>query len=180
MRRHGRTALRLATLLVVPAFLSGCGITHLNDLNFRTDDRLHFTSPPDRSEQHPPFVVTWTMDDFTVEPPGSAPPSRDAGYFAVFVDQAPVPPDHTLDDIAKGDPECEADPDCPDRHYLAGHHVFTTSEDQIRIPLLPPVQGDPAEVQLHSIIVVLMDTSGHRIGESAWELDVKIPRLTSL
>jgi hypothetical protein len=41
---------------------------------------------------------------------------------------------------------------------------------------VPNVAGDREKLQQHSITVVLMDTSGHRIGESAWELDVRMAR----
>jgi hypothetical protein len=179
VRRRGRTALWAATAAALVALLPGCGITHMQDLNFRVDNRLHFTSPPSRSTVHPPFTVSWRMDDFTVEAPGSAPPSDNAGYFAVFVDQAPIRPGHTLKDVGSGDPSCENDPKCPDQHYLAANLVFTTTQDSLRLPLIPPLSGDPSSLQLHSVTVVLLDTRGHRIGESAWELDVRIPRLYS-
>ena len=56
--------LALAAALAVGA--SGCGLTHLHDLNFRVDDRLHFLTPKDRSTVHAPLTVAWTMRDFTV------------------------------------------------------------------------------------------------------------------
>lgn len=170
---------RAGTLLAVVAALlvSGCGLTHLQDLQFRVDDRLHFVSPEARSTVHQPVTVTWTMDDFTIAAPGSAPPSRDAGYFALFVDRSPIKPGHTMDDVAKGDRYCQQSPTCPDRKYLRDHQVYTTTEFSYKFPLIPAISTDKSHLQLHSITVVLMDTAGHRIGESAWQLDVRIPRV---
>jgi hypothetical protein len=163
-----------ALLALVP--LTGCGLTHLQDLNFRVDDRLHFVSPKDRSTVAQSFTVTWRIDDFTIAAPGSAPPSRDAGYFAVFVDETPIKPDQTMKDLTKHDQACQHDPKCPDRDYLEGLGVYTTTDTSLRLEHLPNVPGDKERLQHHYITVVLMDTAGHRIGESAWELDVRIPR----
>jgi hypothetical protein len=156
---------------------SGCGLGHLSDLNFRVDDRLHFTSPKDRATVGRPLTVTWTIRDFRIEGPGSTPPSKDAGYFAAFVDRAPIKPGQTLRVIGKGDPVCENDPKCPDTAYLNAHHVYTTTGTRLRLTQIPTILGDRERLQLHTITVVLMDTAGHRIGESAWELDVRLPRL---
>lgn len=172
-RRFARCVAPLAALLV----LSGCGLTHLQDLQFRVDKRLHFVSPKARTTVRQPVTISWTMSDFTVAAPGSQPPSRDAGYFAVFVDKAPVRPGHTLKDVANGDPFCQNDPSCPNRSYLRNHGVFTTTATSVKFPVLPAVVNNKSRVQLHTFTVVLLDTSGHRIGESAWELDVRIPKV---
>ena len=166
-----------AFLAVLP--LTGCGLTHLQDLNFRVDERLHFVSPEDRSTVARTFTVRWTMRDFTIQPPHSAPPSRDAGYFAVFVDRAPIKPEQTMDALAKGDLSCERDPKCPDPDYLAELGAYTTTGTSLRIEQVGNVIGDKEKLQHHYVTVVLMDTSGHRIGESAWELDLRIPRTGS-
>ena len=123
-----------------------------------------------------PVTVSWTIHDFTVQPFGSAAPSEDAGFFAVFVDRSPIKPGHTLKDVAKGDRFCETSPDCPDRAYLKQHFVFTTTGTSLRLPQIPNLTSKES-VQLHTITVVLMDTAGHRIGESAWQLDLRIPRV---
>jgi hypothetical protein len=173
----GRFVARCALALVAVLALSSCGLTHLQDRNFRGDKRLSFVTPKDRATVHQPVTVTWTMKDFTVEPQGSAAPSRDAGYFAVFVDQTPIRPGHTMDDIASGDPFCQRSPSCPDKHYLADHRVYTTTDTQFKFPLIPNLTGSSDHLQLHTFTIVLMDTSGHRIGESAWELDLRIPKV---
>ena len=175
--RRARAVWRSAGLAaVLVAALTGCGLTRLHDLNFRVDDRLHFTAPEDRALLKQPFTVSWAMRDFRIAAEGSEPPSEDAGYFAVFVDQPPVKPRATLDDVAHGDTYCENDPKCPDKAYLREHYVYATTHSSIRLSGIPNVAGHD-DVQLHSITVVLMDTSGHRIGESAWELDVRMRRV---
>jgi hypothetical protein len=173
----GRRFARCAAPLFAAALLAGCGLTHLQDLQFRADKRLHFVSPKARTTVHQPVTVTWTMSDFTVAGLGSQPPTRDAGYFAVFVDRAPIKPGHTLKDVGKGDPFCEHTASCPDRKYLRDHNVFTTTATGMKFPIIPSVQTDKSRVQLHTFTVVLLDTSGRRIGESAWELDLRIPKL---
>ena len=172
-RRFARCAAPLVALLV----LSGCGLTHLQDLQFRVDKRLHFVSPEGRSTVHQPVTISWTMSDFTIAAPGSQAPTRDAGYFAIFVDETPIRPGHTLKDVAKGDASCEQEPSCPDRAYLRDHGVFTTTATSFKFPVIPNVTGDRSHLQLHTFTVVLLDTSGHRIGESAWELDLRIPKM---
>ena len=157
---------RVAALLAVLP-LTSCGLTHLQDLNFRVDDRLTFISPEDRSTVPRTFTVKWTMRDFTVQPANSAPPSRDAGYFAVFVDRSPIKPGQTMDALAKGDLSCERDPKCPDPDYLSELGAYTTTRTSVRIEQIANVTGDKERLQHHYVTVVLMDTSGHRIGESA-------------
>jgi hypothetical protein len=177
--RLGRPPASLRRIALVAALAfggSGCGLTHLHDLNFRVDDRLHFTGPSDRSAVHQPFTVSWTIRDFTIAARGSASPSRDAGYFAVFVDRVPIKPEQTLKAVGQGDLTCEQNPKCPDATYLRDHHVFVTTQTHLRLKQIPNVPGKE-KLQMHSITVVLMDTAGHRIGESAWELDVRLPRI---
>jgi hypothetical protein len=173
----GRRACCAALLAVLP--LTGCGLTHLQDLNFRVDKRLHFLTPKDRSTVARQFTVSWTMKDFTIAAPGSAPASRDAGYFAVFVDRTPIKPGQTMKALAHGDLSCERDPKCPDVARLAEMGVYPTTRTSLRITQVTNVLGDKERLQHHSVTVVLMDTAGHRIGESAWEVDVRIPRAGS-
>jgi hypothetical protein len=171
--RLKRAALALAGVVL----LSGCGITHLQDLSFRVDNRLHFTAPKARSKTHQPVLVAWTIRDFRVAAPGSEPPSRDAGYFALFVDRTPIKPGQTMHAVASGDPSCKRDPKCPNAAYLAQHEIYTTTDLSMTLPQIPNVLGDKEKVQHHTVTVVLMDTSGHRIGESAWQLDFRIPKV---
>jgi len=174
--RRPRCGAALLAALGSLVLLSGCGLTHLQDLQFRADTRLHFLAPKDRAEVHQPVTVSWTMRDFTIEAPGSAPPSRDAGYFAVFVDRQPIRPGHTMKDVAT-DEYCKRNPRCPDANYLASKQIYPTTKTSIKLPTIA-VLTNHETLQMHTITVVLMDTSGHRIGESAWELDVRIRKAT--
>ena len=167
---------RAAALFAVLS-TSGCGLTHLQDLNFRVDKRLHFTAPKDRSTQHRPLTVSWTMSDFRIAAKGSEPPSRGAGYFAVFVDKTPIKPGQTMESLVSNDQACKVDPTCPDRAYLNGIGVYETTATTLTLKQIPGITGDKERLQHHYITVVLMDTAGHRIGESAWELDVRLPRV---
>lgn len=181
--RRGHAARRLGLRAVLAALalasLSSCGITHIHDLNFRVDKRLSFTGPESRALIKQPITVSWTMKDFTVAAAGTAAPSRDAGYFAVFVDRTPVKPGQTLDAVAHGDRFCQQDPSCPDQAYLKSHQVFTTTATSLKLPRITDVVGDKESIQLHTITIVLMDTAGHRIGESAWQRDVRLRRISS-
>jgi hypothetical protein len=175
--RLARAARRAGALAAVLALTAGCGITHLQDLSFRVDHRLHFLSPVSRAKVQLPVTIRWRMADFTVSPPSAAPPSRHAGFFALFVDQAPIRPGQTLRAICRADPFARDDPHCPTMSYLHGKLVFPTTADSVTMPAIPNLAGDTDKVQEHTFIVVLMDTSGHRIGESAWELDLRLPRI---
>lgn len=168
---------RLAVLLgVLPAVLgtvalSGCSTA----VAFRTDDRVRFTSPQDRATVTLPVTLTWTVRNFTVLPPGSAPPTRNAGYFAVFVDQAPVPPGQQLRYLARQDKRCRPTDGCPDPAYLQSRGVYTTSSTSLTLAQLPP-QTDRNTRERHSAILVLLDSTGRRIGESAFEVDFDVKR----
>lgn len=172
-RLLGRGALVLAGAVL----LSGCGITHMQDLSFRVDKRLHFTTPKDRSKLTQPVRLAWTIDGFRVAAPGSEPPSRDAGYFALFVDRTPIKPGQTMRAVADGDRSCQRNPKCPDAAYLAQKEVYTTTDLSMTLPQIPNLSFVKDKIQHHTVTVVLMDTSGHRIGESAWQLDFRIPKV---
>jgi len=155
---------------------AGCGIAHPQDLNFTVDQRLQFQAPPARALVTAPVTVHWTMSGFRVEPAGTAPAGPDAGYFAVFVDRAPIRPGQTMRAVATGDELCLHQRGCPDAGYLAARRIYTTTTTSLTLPQIPPLSGNVERVQYHTVTVVLMDTSGHRIGESAWELDLRMQR----
>lgn len=177
MRSGPRMLARVALAVAVGVITAGCGLTHLQDLNFRVDGRLHFLAPRDRSLVHQPVTLRWTMRDFAVAAPHSAPPSRNSGYFAIFVDRAPVRPGQTMKAVASGDNFCTHAPGCPDGAYLAQRQIYTTTNTQFALPQILPIINDKETVQLHAVTIVLMDTAGHRIGESAWEIDLRIRKV---
>jgi hypothetical protein len=158
----------LAALLVFA--LAGCSF---QNLAFVTDTRLQILSPTQQALVHLPVTIRWRMRDFTVAPPGSGTPSKDAGYFAVFVDRAPVRPGQTLRAVASGDDSCLHTAGCPNAAYLAEHGVYTTTADQIALAVIPSL-NNYQQVQLHEVTIVLLDTAGRRIGESAWYVDFRL------
>lgn len=175
--RLARTARRLAVVAALVPLVAGCGITHLQDLDFHVDNRLHFIGLKDRADVHFPLTIRWRMSDFTVASPGSMPASRSAGYFALFVDQSPIRPGQTMKAICKADPFARGDASCPTQSYLEGKLVYPTTGDSVTLDSIPNLAGNKDRKQLHTFVVVLMDTAGHRIGESSWELDLRLPRI---
>src|SRR3954466_5017445 len=125
----GRPSLGCIALVAAGAVLvGGCGITHMQDLSFRVDNRLHFTTPKARTKLHQPVHLAWTIRDFRIAAPGSEPPSDDAGYFAVFVDRTPIRPGQTMRSVAGDDPACRHDPKCPDAAYPGHTEIYMTTE----------------------------------------------------
>jgi hypothetical protein len=168
---------RLVLIVAVLTLTSACGIAHPQELNYRADERLHFTSPKPRTLVRSPVEVHWSMRGFNVRPQGSGPRTADSGYFAVFVDRAPIKPNETMRAVASKDLVCLHRPGCPDETYLNDRRIFTTTATGMTIDQIPPLPGDKERVQLHAVTVILMDTAGHRIGESAWQLDVRMRKL---
>jgi hypothetical protein len=155
----------LLAALAVPA----CGVSNLN---FVRDDRLTITAPKEDAEVKLPLTVRWTVDDFTVTGPG-ADVRPDAGYFGVFVDREPPRPGATLASLATGDPVCDATPGCPDAGYLAGLRAYTTTATSFEVARLPELTVD-RDREAHEVTIVLLDGSGHRIGESAFRVQFHV------
>jgi hypothetical protein len=177
VRRIGRAATRATAALALAGALSGCVA---QGLAFRIDDRLTFTSPEDRSTVTLPVVVDWDIRDFRIAAPGS-PPRADAGYFAVFVDRAPMPPGEHLRWIFRNDEDCRSIDGCPDEEYLRSNAIYTTTDTRIVLEQIPrpPSRDDEdedEEPERHSVTVVLLDGSGKRIGESAFQVEFDLER----
>jgi hypothetical protein len=153
--------------------LSGCAI---NGLSFRIDDRLQILRPADREAVSLPLTIEWDISDFEVTgPDGSDDPHR--GYFGVFVDRAPQPPNETVEWFAKDDESCRPADGCPDEQYLADRGVHTTTDTEFVIETLPPPPTDQADRrELHEVTIVLLDGSGRRIGESAFTAEFEVQR----
>lgn len=145
---------------------------------FRSDERLHFTAPKDRALVSEPVALRWTMGDFEVTRTGEA--SRDSGYFAIFVDRAPVKPGEGLEAVAADDPVCRADPTCPDSDYLAARQIYTTTDTAFTLEQVAPLTDSVEDAQLHDVTVVLLDVNGRRIGESAWNISFKLRKRPTL
>jgi hypothetical protein len=158
--RHSAAALLgLASLVAT----TGCQVSNLQ---FRNDNRLHFSAPKARSLVSAPLTVSWQMQGFT---PSGLDGSKEAtkGAFAVFVDKAPMPVGKDLRWLARKDPGCKRDARCPDATYLADRGIFVTTDSSLTLAVLPAVPDGVGDEQ-HYVNVVLLDGTGHRIGESAW------------
>ena len=140
----------------------------MSNLQFRNDDRLSFESPKARHRVTAPVTVSWSMKDFTPTGlNGSADTSE--GAYAVFVDRAPMPAGKDLRWLFRNDSGCKHDAHCPTQQQLTDRGVFVTTETSVTIDVLPQV-GQGVGDEQHYVNVVLLDGTGHRIGESAWYL----------
>lgn len=159
----------LGALLV----LASCSVSNHNVFN---DHRLAFVAPPSRAHVRLPVKLRWTIRGFTPAPPGDGEPSRTRGYFAIFVDRSPVRPGQTLAAVADRDTSCKRKPGCPDASYLADRQIYTTDGDRLVLDRVADFVDNRERQQLHEVTLVLLDTAGRRIGESAWYIDFWLPR----
>ncbi|MHB8463990.1 MAG: hypothetical protein ACYDH6_15510 [Acidimicrobiales bacterium] len=128
---------------------------------FIADQRLRITAPAPMAVVSAPFAVTWTTTR-----------QGDASY-ALFVDHLPVPPGHSLRDLATD--QCKAQPGCPDATYLAAHGVYLTTSDTVDVPTLPTLGGTArrAAHPAHTLTVIALDARGRRRGDAAWALELR-------
>ncbi|HVA61551.1 MAG TPA: hypothetical protein VNG13_13590 [Mycobacteriales bacterium] len=164
---------RVLWLALLTLSASGCAVSNLS---FVADKRLTVTSPKAQQLVGLPVTLRWTIKDFTISAPNSAAASATSGYFAIFVDRAPIRPGQTLKAVGSGDPACVHTPGCPDTTYLADHQVYTTTATSLTLTSVNSL-NTYQQVQLHEAIIVLLDASGHRIGESAWYVDFRVRQL---
>lgn len=77
--------------------------------------------------------------------------------FGVFVDRAPVRPGKpVVAEVTRTDA------------------VFTTAETQVVIPAV--AEGEEGKRDRHTATIVLLDGSGRRVGESAWDVVFEVKR----
>ncbi len=160
------------------AVLSLCGALTAcvpQGLAFRTDQRLTFVSPEDRSTVSLPVTLDWDIRDFQVVEPGRR-VAEDEGYFAVFVDRPPVPPGEPLSWIARDDEDCRPADGCPDDEYLNTRGVYRTTKTELVFEQLPRTTDREDRRERHRAVVVLLDADGKRIGEFAYEIAFDLDR----
>lgn len=152
-------SIAMGSLLLVPACIP-------EGLAFVQDDRLEITAPEGHTEVDLPLTIEWEVEGFEITgPDGSS--EEDAGYFGVFVDTTPVPPGENLEWIARDDRRCLSTPGCPDEVYLADRNVYSTTDTEFTIENLRDLETATG-LETHEVTIVLLDGTGHRIGESAW------------
>ena len=166
---------RLAPVLVAVALatVTGCGFGNTG-LAFSKDNRLEIVSPKDRQKLRLPVTLDWTVEDFGITQPGLG-SGDDQGYFAIFVDRGPIPPEKTLRYVARDDRSCRTDDGCPDEEYLAARRIYTSTQTRLVLDTLPKT-ADEGRREFHEVIVVLLDSDGRRIGESAWHVRFELKR----
>lgn len=165
---------RVALAAVTSLALTGC---QLGQLQFRADHRLAFQAPASRAKVTVPLTVSWSMRDF--DPRGlDGSHDKHEGAFAVFVDRAPMPVGKDLRWLARDDQGCTRDPRCPGAQYLADRGVYVTTGTSVTLSALPAAPDGVGDEQ-HYVNVVLVDGTGHRIGESAWYRPFQSKRRTS-
>ncbi|HVV77223.1 MAG TPA: hypothetical protein VHC43_14425 [Mycobacteriales bacterium] len=173
-RRAGRTRVAALWLLAATGLLSGC--TNFSQLQFHNDHDVTFSAPASRAKLTLPITLQWQVSGFRIAAPGSEPPSKDAGYFALFVDRAPIRPGQTLAAVGHNDPSCDASAGCPDKQYLADRQIYTTTGLSYTLRQVAALSDNSDNWQLHDVTIVLLDTTGHRIGEHAYYRDFQLRR----
>lgn len=160
-RRRRASAVAVA---IAVASLVSTACSPLQDLRFAQDDRLRIEAPEDLAELHLPVVLRWTMTGFTPRPPGSE-PEKDSGYFAVFVDRYPMAPGKSLGD-ALPPGACDGSVTCLPPEDLAGlYNIYVTDGSEVTLRSVPSVAGG---LDTHYAVIVLVDGSGRRLGDSFW------------
>lgn len=174
----GKQKLRsLAAAGLVALIAAGAtACSSLDGLRFTNDHRLTLLEPTASSTVTLPFTVSWRVRDFTPvkiglgDPAQQPAPTPDAGYFAIFVDRAPMPPGQDLKSLVSDDSSCVSRPDCPTPGYLAGRDIFITDQTSYSVQ---SIQSTSATAS-HELSVVLLDSHGRRIGDSSWFVSVNV------
>lgn len=164
----GRIVGRAMAAIAAAMLVAGCDVSNLA---FVQDDRVRIVEPRDRSAVTLPVTLRWQVNGFVVTGrSGEAVPN--AGYFAVFVDRPPIPPGRSLEWYARQEDSCGSGA-CGTVDNL--HNVYTTGKTTLRLRqvLAVPASGD---LERHEVVIVLMDGTGHRIGESAFDVEFNLER----
>lgn len=154
------TAMWAAIWMVVAILATGCDISNME---FVEDTRVRVVEPETRSTVTLPVTVRWEVTEFEVTGRDGQ-SSPDAGYFAVFVDRHPIPPGKTLEWYVQQDESCGDSP-CGTVENLSD--IYTTEKTELELSRLPAIDRGRA-VEQHEAVVVLLDGTGARIGESAF------------
>jgi hypothetical protein len=140
---------------------SGCSV---NGLSFVQDDRVEILSPGMNERVELPLAVKWTAEDYD-------------GDYAVFLDRSPMKPGQSLLSLVSESDPCRAEPGCPDAQWLADHQVYVTNTTTtLHIEQLADRRESNRSEDRHEVVIVLLDASGRRVGESAFTNEFIIDR----
>lgn len=152
-----RPLLCVAVLALAAALLTSC-----SGLQFAQDASVKIVDPPSLATVATPVALRWT---------GRAP---SGSSYAVFVDSLPVHPGQNLRSLAGK--TCANAPGCADRAYLERHFVFLTEQDHVELDALPILGTPKSDPDMHTVTIVLVDSSWRRVGESAWSVTFALGR----
>jgi hypothetical protein len=167
MRGRRRTPATFVSLLAFLALLAATSCA-VHGLDFRTDDRVSIVSPSAEATVTLPVTLRWTAKSL---PSLGQQVGGHPTQFAIFIDRQPIRPGQTFRAVA--DDQCRATPGCPDPSWLAQRYIFTTTATSLRLDSVPADnKGDRfGRGHGHEATIVLVDGSGHRIGEAAYAVD---------
>jgi hypothetical protein len=140
--------------------VSGCSI---NGLSFVQDDRIEIMAPGANDRLGLPLEVEWTAANYD-------------GDYAVFFDRSPMKPGQSLLSLVSENDACRAEPGCPDAQWLADHQVYVTNMTTLRVEQLADRRENNRSEDRHEVVIVLLDESGRRVGESAFTNEFIIER----
>jgi hypothetical protein len=143
-------------------------------LAFIRDERVRIVRPDYREVLELPATLDWEVTDDAL-----AQRIGDDVQFGLLMDIDPQPQGESLDYFGRDDPTCRRDPGCPDEQYLRQRGVHVTSETEItfnNLPIAPGVDLEGGQSDIHFATLILLDSSGARLGESAWQITFEIDR----
>lgn len=154
---------RSTTLLVALTLTVLTGCDRLEGLSFVQDDRVHIVTPDANEGVEQPVSVRWTATDV------------DAIY-ALFFDRAPMRPGQELLSLVPEHDACRTEPVCPTAAWLAERNIYLTDRTSLTVAALPDLRNNNRSKDRHDLVIVLLDRTGKRIGESAFYREFLIER----
>jgi hypothetical protein len=154
--------------MAVAAYVAAAACT-TQGLAFRTDERVEVLSPGDRDRVGLPVELRWRS---TVALDRAGGPRG----FAVFVDRQPMRPGQSLRAVV--DDVCRRTEGCPDLAYLQERGIYITQDTSLTIGRLNdnrPTNRTGAR-DAHEAVIVLIDDTGHRVGEAAYTVEFFLER----
>jgi hypothetical protein len=152
--------LRTAAVSLVLVMAAGCAV---HGSAFTKNDSVTIFAPRDQQRVTMPLTVAWHATHYT-------------GQYAVFFDEAPVPPGHTLLSLVPADDPCRRQPVCPDDAWLSSHNIVVTAVPSVVVPVLRDLRTTNRSDDRHEVIVVMIDNAGRRVDEAAFRRDFVIER----
>lgn len=146
-------------LLCIAGVLTACGTS---GLGFKDSTQLRDLRPTGFASVETPLRMSWSADPLP------------AGHkYLVLVDQEPMAPGESIDDLV--DDACKATRGCPDKNYLDAHYMHETTKNHVTIPGLPSAGSYDADdlSQLHRVAIVVLDRANRRVGEQIWTSDLR-------